>query len=93
MSERHGSATRITMQSAGISCNAWRRLVHPAIMNPIATVKSDRNFMKFLSLFTVAVGFMMAGWTKRRQALHDIPADCVVIRVAPPSLSLFGKQS
>jgi uncharacterized RDD family membrane protein YckC len=54
---------------------------------------SVRHFMKFLSLFTVAVGFMMAGWTKRRQALHDIPADCVVIRVAQPSLSLFGKQS
>jgi uncharacterized RDD family membrane protein YckC len=54
---------------------------------------SVRHFMKFLSLFTAAVGFMMAGWTKRRQALHDMPADCVVIRIAQPSLSLFGKQS
>jgi len=54
---------------------------------------SVRHFMKFLSLFTAAVGFMMAGWTKRRQALHDIPADCVVIRVAQPSLSLFGKHA
>jgi len=49
-----------------------------------------RHFMKFLSLFTATVGFMMAGWTKRRQALHDIPSDCVVIRVAEPSLSLIG---
>ena len=40
-----------------------------------------RHFMKFLSLFTAGVGFMMAGWTKRHQALHDIPCDCVVIRV------------
>ena len=47
--------------------------------------------MKFLSLFTAAVGFMMAGWTKRRQALHDMPTDCLVIRVAEPSLSLFGR--
>lgn len=54
---------------------------------------SIRHFMKFLSLFTVAVGFMMAGWTKRRQALHDMPADTVVIRVAEPSLSLFGKHA
>jgi hypothetical protein len=23
---------------------------------------------------------MMAGWTKRRQALHDIPCDCIVVR-------------
>jgi len=49
-----------------------------------------RHFMKFLSLFTAAVGFMMAGWTKRRQALHDMPSDSIVIRVAEPSLSLFG---
>jgi uncharacterized RDD family membrane protein YckC len=39
-----------------------------------------RHFMKFLSLFTAGVGFMMAGWTKRRQALHDIPCDCIVVR-------------
>lgn len=54
---------------------------------------SVRHFMKFLSLFTAGVGFMMAGWTKRSQALHDIPSDSVVIKVAEPSLSLFGKQS
>jgi uncharacterized RDD family membrane protein YckC len=40
-----------------------------------------RHFMKFLSLFTAGVGFMMAGWTKRHQALHDIPCDCIVVRV------------
>jgi len=39
-----------------------------------------RHFMKFLSLFTAGVGFMMAGWTKRRQALHDIPCECFVVR-------------
>jgi uncharacterized RDD family membrane protein YckC len=52
-----------------------------------------RHFMKFLSLFTAAVGFMMAGWTKRRQALHDMPCDCIVVKVAEPSLSLFAKQA
>lgn len=52
-----------------------------------------RHFMKFLSLFTGTVGFMMAGWTKRRQALHDIPSDCIVVKVSEPSLSLFGKHS
>lgn len=40
-----------------------------------------RHFMKFLSLFSAGVGFIMAVWTKRRQALHDIPSDCIVIRV------------
>lgn len=49
-----------------------------------------RHLMKFLSLFTAAVGFMMSGWTKRRQALHDLPVDAIVVRVPPPSISLFG---
>jgi uncharacterized RDD family membrane protein YckC len=41
---------------------------------------SARHFMKFLSLFSAGFGFMMAGWTRRRQALHDMPSDCIVIR-------------
>jgi uncharacterized RDD family membrane protein YckC len=50
-----------------------------------------RHFMKFLSLFTAAVGFMMAGWTKRRQALHDMPSDCVVVRVPPELFSILRR--
>jgi uncharacterized RDD family membrane protein YckC len=49
-----------------------------------------RHLMKFLSLFTLAIGFMMAGWTTRRQALHDLPIDAIVVRVPPQSISLFG---
>lgn len=52
---------------------------------------SVRHFMKFLSLFTAGIGFMMAGWTKRRQALHDMPSDVVVIRAPQESLSLLCK--
>ena len=51
-----------------------------------------RHFMKFLSLFTATVGFMMVGWTKRCQALHDMPQDCIVIKIAEPSLSIFNKH-
>ncbi len=46
-----------------------------------------RHFMKFLSLFTAGFGFMMAGWTKRRQALHDMPCDVLVIRIPETALS------
>jgi len=48
-----------------------------------------RHFMKFLSLFCLTIGFLMSGWTKRRQALHDMPCDVVVIRTpaTPPSLA------
>jgi uncharacterized RDD family membrane protein YckC len=42
---------------------------------------TERHLMKFLSLFCLTIGFMMSGWTKRRQALHDMPCDCLVIRV------------
>jgi uncharacterized RDD family membrane protein YckC len=79
----------------------WRATLGKRIMGlQVVTSQGDklnfgqasvRHFMKFLSLFTAGVGFMMAGWTKRQQALHDMPTDCVVIRVAEPSLSLFGR--
>jgi uncharacterized RDD family membrane protein YckC len=49
-----------------------------------------RHFMKFLSLFCLTIGFLMAGWTKRRQALHDIPCETFVIRVPKPDLHLFA---
>ncbi len=52
---------------------------------------SARHVMKFLSLFSLGLGFLMAGWTKRRQALHDMPCDCLVIRVPEKHLSLFGR--
>lgn len=53
---------------------------------------SVRHVMKFLSLFTLGVGFLMAGFTRRRQALHDLPNDCLVIHVPEESFSLFGKH-
>jgi uncharacterized RDD family membrane protein YckC len=52
---------------------------------------SVRHLLKFLSLFTAGIGFMMAGWTKRRQALHDMPNDCLVVRIHSDFLSLFGR--
>jgi uncharacterized RDD family membrane protein YckC len=53
---------------------------------------SARHVMKFISLFTLGIGFLIAGWTKRRQALHDLPCDCLVIHVPEESFSLFGKH-
>ena len=49
-----------------------------------------RHFMKFLSLFGLMIGFLMSGWTKRRQALHDIPCECLVVRVSQPHFTLPG---
>jgi uncharacterized RDD family membrane protein YckC len=50
-----------------------------------------RHLMKFLSLFCLTIGFMMSGWTKRRQALHDIPSDCLVIRTPVKGFKLLRR--
>lgn len=49
-----------------------------------------RHLMKFFSLFSAGFGFAMAGFTKRRQALHDLPNNCLVVRVPEEKFSLFG---
>ena len=41
---------------------------------------SGRHFGKFISTFSVLVGFAMAGFTERKQALHDKMAGCLVVR-------------
>ena len=38
-----------------------------------------RNALKFLSALPLLIGFMMAGWTRKKQALHDKITDCFVI--------------
>jgi uncharacterized RDD family membrane protein YckC len=40
-----------------------------------------RNAAKYVSLLTFGIGFLMAGWTSQKQALHDKLADCIVIRL------------
>ena len=42
---------------------------------------SGRHFAKLITgLIPLGVGFMLAGLTERRQALHDMIASCVVLR-------------
>ena len=38
-----------------------------------------RHFAKILSGLTLGVGFLMAGFTERKQALHDSIAECLVV--------------
>jgi uncharacterized RDD family membrane protein YckC/Tfp pilus assembly major pilin PilA len=40
---------------------------------------TGRYFGKILSGFIFDIGFMMAGWTARKQALHDLMASCCVV--------------
>lgn len=39
----------------------------------------SRNVSKFLSIFTLLIGFMMAGWTRKKQGLHDIVSRCFIV--------------
>jgi len=42
---------------------------------------TGRFFGKYLSALLLLIGYIMAGVTKKKQALHDIIASCVVINV------------
>jgi uncharacterized RDD family membrane protein YckC len=41
---------------------------------------TGRYFAKFISAILLCVGFMMAGWTEKKQALHDIMAGTLVVK-------------
>lgn len=41
---------------------------------------TGRYFGKVLSTIIFDVGYMMAGWTERKQCLHDLLAGCCVVR-------------
>lgn len=56
------------------------RVVDARGRRPTLLRASLRNLSKLFSVLTLTIGFMMAGWTKRKQALHDLMADSYVIR-------------
>jgi uncharacterized RDD family membrane protein YckC len=41
---------------------------------------TGRHFSKILSAVLLGIGFFMAGFTERKQGLHDIIASCLVVR-------------
>lgn len=40
---------------------------------------AGRNLLKFVSMITLFIGFMLAGWTRRKQALHDMITGCFIV--------------
>jgi len=55
---------------------------------------SARHFAKLLSGVILLVGYMMAGFTSRKQALHDMIAGCLVVnRDAPAELVRQGVKA
>ena len=43
---------------------------------------SGRHFGQYLSLLILGIGFLMAGFTQQKKALHDMMAKCLVINKA-----------
>ena len=41
---------------------------------------TGRHFGQYVSAIILGVGYMMAGWTRRKQALHDMMAGTLVYR-------------
>jgi uncharacterized RDD family membrane protein YckC len=41
---------------------------------------TGRLFAKFVSNFTLMIGYIMAGFTEKKQALHDMIAGCLVVK-------------
>jgi uncharacterized RDD family membrane protein YckC len=41
---------------------------------------TGRTFAKYLSGMPLGIGFIMAGFSKKKQALHDMIANCLVLR-------------
>jgi uncharacterized RDD family membrane protein YckC len=41
---------------------------------------AGRTLAKYLSCLTFGIGFVMCGFTKKKQALHDVIASCLVLR-------------
>ena len=42
---------------------------------------TGRTFAKILSYMTLYIGFMMAGWTRQKRALHDMIAGTLVMKI------------
>ncbi len=80
--------------------SAWRATVGKRLLGlQVTTAEGERisfgqatvrHFMKFLSFFCLTIGFLMSLWTKRRQALHDMPCDVVVVRAPQSPLSTLA---
>ncbi|MBM3325864.1 MAG: RDD family protein [Calditrichaeota bacterium] len=44
---------------------------------------TGRNFAKIVSWIILCIGYFMAGWTLKKQALHDMLAGTLVLRKQP----------
>jgi len=73
------------MESSRLQATLGKRLTRLAVTDVYGERMSflrasARHFGKFLSIATAFIGFAMAGFTRRKQALHDLLAGALVAR-------------
>ena len=83
---------------AGLECSAIQATLGKRVLGIFVTDErgqrvsfaraSGRHFGKILSS-PLALGFLTAGFTERRQAVHDLISRCVVVRRSPPGEALL----
>lgn len=74
------SALESSERQATIGKKALGIIVTDSNGNRISFFKaSGRHFGKIVSSITLGIGFIMAGFTKKKQTLHDIMFNCVVV--------------
>ncbi len=78
------------MESSAGQATLGKRLMRIRVTDmegrPVSFLRaSARNLGKLLSDLTYWIGFFMAGFSPRKQALHDYLAGCVVVNSSPQS--------
>ncbi len=78
------------LYSAWMESSSWQATVGKRALGLIVTDSNGqpitfwratgRHFGKIVSAMAFYSGFMMAGFTEKKQALHDMIADCLVLR-------------
>lgn len=73
------------MESSSLQATLGKKLVGLKVTdlagNRISLGRAVGRFLgKILSMMTLYIGFMMAGWTRKKQALHDMVAGTLVVR-------------
>jgi uncharacterized RDD family membrane protein YckC len=75
----------VAMEASPVQATLGKRALELAVTDVqgsrISVLRAlGRNIGKFLSQVILLLGFVMAGFTPRKQALHDLLAGCLVIR-------------
>jgi len=78
------------LYEAFMMSSEWQATVGKRVMSIVVTDlhggrisfgrATGRHFAKYLSAFLLGIGFIMAAFTSKKQALHDIIAETVVVK-------------